>query len=143
MDNKSKMFKNDNHPLSKDRIEWYIWVFVTENNIKMLNNVKDKYKDIDYKEIFNKMLPIASSPKTLKYLIENGADDFNKVMYDAASQGELKIVKLLTEAGADINFKFEWDENEFITPLEASLENEHLKIAKYLLDQGAKYDPTS
>jgi hypothetical protein len=130
------MFKND--PLSPGSIEWYIWAYITINDIEMLDFIRNMYKDIPYKEIFNKMLYITTSkPKMMQYLIDNGADYFDQAMNVAARNGDLEAVKLLQENGADLNSKFEWYEDEYITPLEASLHNDNLNVALYLIDQGA------
>ena len=61
-----------------------------------------------------------------------------KELYWAAQTGDLELVEYHCQTGVDINYQHP----EFMTtPLIASIENKHLAIAKYLLENGA--DPTA
>ncbi|QLL31453.1 hypothetical protein HG536_0B03160 [Torulaspora globosa] len=62
----------------------------------------------------------------------------NTALHEAALNGHLDIVKLLTESGADVNIQsFEMFKD---TPLIDASANGHLNVVKYLLAHGA--DPT-
>ena len=57
-----------------------------------------------------------------------------KELYQAAQSGDLDLVKYHIREGVDPNYQHP----EFMTtPLIASIENQHLEIVKFLLENGA------
>ena len=62
----------------------------------------------------------------------------NSAMEEAASFGEIEKIKVLMDYGADINFTPDRDYDT--DPLKESLLTEHMNIALFLLEHGAKYD---
>ena len=80
-----------------------------------------------------------SSLKTVKYLVEQGADisvDGYYPLYMAAATNKLDIVKYLHEQGSDINT----DQSGYftnITPLVTASEKGNLEVVKYLVKHGA------
>ncbi|XP_050438309.1 myotrophin-like [Adelges cooleyi] len=70
---------------------------------------------------------------------ENGSWNINNstngrtMLHKACDYGHLDIVEYLIQNGADINKK----DNFGITPLLCALWENHLKVAKYLIDKGA------
>ena len=81
------------------------------------------------------ILQIASSRGDLdvvKYLINSGAKTDRMTIIDWASAGYLSKVKDSVKSGADINI-----DNGYGTALMRASHNGHLKVVKYLLDQGA------
>ena len=63
-------------------------------------------------------------------------------LHDAASEGNLEIVRRLIATGADVNA---FDEDSFLTPLHYAAKAEHQEVAKFLLESGANvnahYEP--
>ncbi len=81
------------------------------------------------------ILQITSSRGNLevvKYLIDAGAKTDRMTIIDWASAGYLSKVKDSVKSGADINI-----DNGYGTALMRASHNGHLKVVKYLLDQGA------
>ena len=83
---------------------------------------------------------------TLLYLISTDQlDNRNKILCTAARNGYLEVVKLIIDAGADVNV----DNIKYITvygdiykhnytPLTRAAINGHLAVVQYLVDHGAK-----
>ena len=80
-----------------------------------------------------------SSLKTIKYLVEQGADisiDDYYPLYMAAATNKLDVVKYLHEQGSDINANHSiYHTNQ--TPLVIASRDGHLDVVKYLVGQGA------
>lgn len=69
----------------------------------------------------------------VKFLVDQGATDFNIALIWAAGEGHLEIVNFLIQRGA----------NKFDTALEAAAENGHLDLVKYLItkvEPGERYN---
>lgn len=72
-------------------------------------------------------------------LVARGADVDLKVqgmtpLVLAVQQGHLDVVRLLVEAGADVNLR---EQYTGMTPLEAALDREDEEMADYLIEHGA------
>lgn len=75
----------------------------------------------------------------VNHLLSRGANpsmDFEgyPALEQAASDGNVEIVRLLLEHGADVNVRNAWTGH---TPLMSAKENHHEKVVKLLLDAGA------
>ena len=80
-----------------------------------------------------------SSLKTIKYLVEQGADirvDDYYPLYMYAATNRLDVVKYLHEQGSDIN-AVQSGYHRNTTPLVIASGNGHLEVVKYLVEQGA------
>jgi ankyrin repeat protein len=81
-----------------------------------------------------------SDAAAVKQLIADGANVNHKFRYDrmplsfAADRGHLDIVKMLLEAGADVNAR---DSFYNATALDWALEKSHVEIVRLLLEKGA------
>jgi ankyrin repeat protein len=62
--------------------------------------------------------------------------EFISPLYVAVTSGQIKIAKILLEAGADPNIL----QGEGVTALVAAVENENIELIKLLLKYGAKVD---
>ena len=76
--------------------------------------------------------------EALKYLIEKGLDfnlyeDPHPPLYSAAQHGYTEVVRLMIEAGADVNI----EDFNGETPLYAAIRYNHIDIVKMLLEAGA------
>eukprot|EP01060_Flectonema_neradi_P008381 TRINITY_DN159_c1_g1_i1.p1 TRINITY_DN159_c1_g1~~TRINITY_DN159_c1_g1_i1.p1 ORF type:complete len:822 (+),score=164.34 TRINITY_DN159_c1_g1_i1:134-2599(+) len=76
-----------------------------------------------------KLIPTVNSVNTGDY-------DNRCALHLASEEGHMSCVKLLIEAGADLNVKDRWG----TTPLRGAIRNTHNNIADYLKDMGATSD---
>ena len=82
--------------------------------------------------------------KIVKLLLEKGAD-FDRLNYENVSQlfvacgKNLSIVKLLIEKGAKINARDKYNKK----PLYKAVENDRIKIVKYLISLGVDLNDSS
>ncbi len=85
---------------------------------------------------------LAEQPAMVAWFLERGVatefvDDYgHTALYYSAIQGDLPSVKLLVDAGANLNVRSDLDK----TPLMASVHNGHAQVTAYLLDKGANLD---
>ncbi len=100
-----------------------------------------KYKKISV-EILKLLMDFGGNPNSVtKGVNKNGNIVHplrNSAMEEAASSGEIEKIKVLMDYGADINFTPDRDYDT--DPLKESLLTEHMNIALFLLEHGAKYD---
>ena len=75
-------------------------------------------------------LPVAPEGKGIFW-------DSGQALYQAASEGALKVVEYFMGKHANPNIKQDGSLN---TPLHGAAENNHLPVVRLLLEQGAKYD---
>jgi ankyrin repeat protein len=80
----------------------------------------------------NKAAELGNIPM-LNYLLENGSQVGPLALIMAAREGFLKVVRILVDAGADLNATQHWGQ----TALMLAAKNGHAAIVKYLLEKGA------
>ena len=59
-------------------------------------------------------------------------------LYTACVNGDLEIVKILVEAGADMNETAVFKDGSNASPLWVAARNNHLEVCRYLLSKGAR-----
>lgn len=103
-------------------------------NVLLDNNIDinaGKYNEQDLYELVSQ-----DNIKAVKHLINRGADvniihqDYDTPLCAATRKGNLEMMKLLVENGADVN------EGKLYYPLHAAVNNTHTESIKYLLDNG-------
>jgi len=70
--------------------------------------------------------------------LNNGFDNRNQFLFNAAMLGKLNLVKWLVSQGADINSITTYGEDHSATPIFAAATNEHFEIITWLKENGAK-----
>ncbi len=81
----------------------------------------------------------------VQYLLSRGANpnaqniaERTTPLHDACTVGNLQVVKILVEAGANLELK----RKEGVTPLYYAVYHRHFPIVKYLVSKGAKVNVT-
>lgn len=124
------------------------------NNIKETIELTDNYEndnvlrifsdDTIYKNRSHKLLDDAIRATSnghidvVKYMLENGADNYNETLKEAASNGHIDVVKLII--GENPNGYDDFDSNEYpinhyIDALIEAVSNGHLDIVKYMISE--------
>ena len=100
-----------------------------------------KYKKISV-EILKLLMDFGGNPNSVTKGVNKNGNIVHPLrisaMEEAASSGEIEKIKVLMDYGADINFSPDRDYDT--DPLRKSLLTEHMNIALFLLEHGAKYD---
>jgi ankyrin repeat protein len=93
-----------------------------------------------YAAVQNKHKPV------VEYLLSKGARIDEKIgqkgvtaLYQACFIGSLDVVKVLVDAGADVNLK----STEEYTPLFIAIQNNHKSVIEYILSKGARVNETN
>lgn len=90
-----------------------------------------------YKNFVNESVKDLMKPKSEEEISSNiknfSQEKKDEYLVEAAHDGDLKMVKLLIESGADINTRNNYD----LTVLMIASYRGHLEIVKYLIDNGA------
>lgn len=113
----------------KNKLTEYEWRKADQNDIETVKSFRNAMKNADI-ALIKKML------KNNRELVRL-TTVFGTFLHDAAKMGNLELVKVLIEYGADIN------KNETLhqcRPLASAAEKGNLNIVKYLYDNGAEYD---
>ena len=85
---------------------------------------------------------MAEQPAMIAWFLERGVetefvDDYgHTALYYSSIQGDLSSVKVLVDAGANVNVRSDLDK----TPLMAAVHNGHGEVSRYLMDKGASLD---
>jgi uncharacterized protein len=64
--------------------------------------------------------------------------DFSTPLLTAIRTGSLELVKLVVEAGSDVNQTINFRDCKLISPLTQAMEEQHPEIVQYLLQKGAR-----
>jgi ankyrin repeat protein len=112
------------------------------SRVEVIENILDNaVVDVKHHNLFNTRTALQTACKhgdikVVKLLLEHGADvcDIANGLVDAAATGDLGLVKLLLENGVDINHQDNPQEN---TPLLSAIKARKYKVARYLIVEGA------
>lgn len=140
-----KEFKVD--PNCKDVADFTPVMFASEHgHMELMQKLIDYKADVNMANgegINSLLLAIVNSlPKTVAYLLKNGFDvkkSAASISYltDSAYLNETEILKILLEAGCDVNETKQDENGVILNPLWAACERSNLEIVKILLKHGA------